>query len=221
MNTTVLKAQTRNTTGTNKAKKLRQSHLVPGILYGSKTDNLNIVFDQIELAKFLQTNAKGSTANILLEGEEIFAIVREVQRDPIKRTPLHIDFQALQSDEKIRITVPFVFIGRETLGETLILQEFASGVEIQVLPKDLIDRVEVDISGSSYGDSMTIGELEIAKNEDIEILSEYSDPIYSIIEADVFEEPETDEEIEEGEEMPEVIGEEGEEEEEETEEKPE
>ena len=211
MSTTVLKAQMRNTTGTNKAKKLRQAKLVPGILYGSKTDNLNIVFDQIELAKFLQTSAKGSTANILLDGEEIFAIVREVQRDPIKRTPLHIDFQALQSDEKIRITVPFVFIGRENLGETLILQEFAAGVEIQVLPKDLIDRVEIDISYSSYGDTMTIGELEIAKTEDIEILSEYSDPIYSIIEADVFDEPETDDEAAEGEEMPEVVGEESEE----------
>ncbi|MFP4457716.1 MAG: 50S ribosomal protein L25 [Clostridia bacterium] len=219
MSKTVLNANLRETVGTNKAKKLRQKKLVPGILYGSQLDNTNIVFDQIELAKFLQTNAKGSTATVKLDGEEIFAIVREVQKDPLRRTPLHIDFQALRSDEKIRITVPFVFSGRENLAETLILQEFVSGVEIQVLPKDLIDRVEIDISFKEYGDTMTIGELEIAQNEDIEILSDYSAQIYSIIEADVFEEPEIEEEALEEEETPEVVGE-GEEEEE-SEEQPE
>jgi len=207
MSKTILNAQMRESVGTNKAKKLRQQKLVPGILYGTDYENTNIVFDEIQLAKFLQTNAKGSTATVLLDGEEIFAIVREVQKDPLKRTPLHIDFQALRSDEKIRITVPFVFSGRENLAETLILQEFVSGVEIQVLPKDLIDRVEIDISFKEYGDTMTIGELEIAENEDIEILSDYSAQIYSIIEADVFEEPETEEEALEEEEAPEVVGE--------------
>lgn len=219
MSEIVLNAQTRDSRGTNKAKKLRQQKLVPGVLYGSQLENTKIVFDQIELSKFLSSNTTGSTANLMLNGEEVFAIVREVQRDQIKRTPLHIDFQALRSDEKIRIVVPFVFIGREKLGETLILQEFANGVEIQVLPKDLIDRVEIDIAFSEYGDTMTIGELEIVNNENIEILSDYSDQIYSIIEADEFVEPEIDEDVLEEEETPEVIGEDGEvvEEEEETE----
>lgn len=194
MNEVKLSAQIREEIGTNKAKKLRQQHLVPGILYAQHLDkNINLVFNEQDLNRFLQNHDVGATVVLDTGKEEVLAMVRDIQRHHIKRNPLHIDFQALKSDVEIRVTVPFVYTGRDMLKEDLILQELLHGVEIEVLPRYLIERIELDISNAQYGDTMTVAELEISKDPNITVLTDPEEPIYNIIEADVFKEPEGDE----------------------------
>ncbi len=205
--------------GKNRVDKIRQESLVPGVLYGKGEETTHIQVDRRAFDKVYKSSGMSTLIDLELEGNTLPVLIKEVQTHPFKNQYLHVDFQKLNMDEKVKLTIPIVLYGRENVEkENLILIQQLDEVEIECLPGDIPQTIEVDVSGLTLDTPIFISDLDIFNNEDIAILREADDVIANLIEATIEEELEEieegeDEEVMEADEVP-VIGEDEEAEEE-------
>lgn len=176
MQRTPLKAQERTVFG-KKVKNSRKQGLIPANVYGNKVET-EAVF--VEAADFHKVHRQvGSTGLIDLKiGEEKTrpVLVRELQHDARRGELLHIDFYQVNLSQKVTVYVPVVLVGDEPesvhLGETVILNPLAE-IEIEALPTDLLDKVEVDISTlKEVDDAILVSELKIDREKITVLTSE-------------------------------------------------
>jgi large subunit ribosomal protein L25 len=146
-----LKTQKRTVLG-KKVKSLRLEGLIPAVLYGHETESLPLQVEERELNRVL-AQAGGHRLIALKIGrarKRRMALARDVQWDVISGKPLHIDFYAVVMTEKVTTEVPLVFVGEAPAAEAaagvMVLQGL-DGIEIECLPGDLIEAIEVDLSG--------------------------------------------------------------------------
>jgi len=144
----VLNAKPRTVIG-KQVKALRRQGWIPAVLYGRHIRPMALQVESQELQRVL-AQARGGARLITLQvdGETHLALIREVQREPIRREILHVDFQAVEMTEKIRVEVPVVFVGASPAverGEGILVHGLTH-VEIECLPKDLIEAITVDLS---------------------------------------------------------------------------
>ncbi len=196
-----LRAIPRSLTG-KKVKRLRKIGITPGILYGNDINPTTLKFNTREIEDIIAKAGSSSLIQVRIDGNEqpYMAIVRDVQRDIIKRFVTHVDLQALNMQETVTLPISILLVGEapgvEELGGVLLQQIYE--VEVECLPADLIPAIEVDISGlAEIGDSITIGDLDIP--ETIHILAEPDEAIIQI--TFVIEEELEEEEEEEAETM--------------------
>lgn len=174
---------------TSENKQLRKDLRVPAVLYGSHMDPQPISLDHNELSKFIRDHHVGSSLNLELEGKEIFVILKAVQVHPVKGDVLHLDFQALQAGEKVRVTIPVFLSGLDKVHQDIIVQELNTEIELSVLPQHLIDSITVDVSEVQVGDTLSIADLPINSDKNFEIYSHPEQLIYTVMESKTFEEP--------------------------------
>ena len=174
---------------TSENKQLKSDLRVPAVLYGSHIDPQTISLDQADLSRFIRNHHVGSSLNLNVEGEEHFVILKDIQYHPVRRNILHLDFQALKAGEKVRITIPIFLTDQDQVHPDHIVQELTTEIDISVLPKHLIDSISVSVAGKVPGDSLTIGDLEINNDENFEVFSSPEQVIYTVMEAQVFQEP--------------------------------
>lgn len=144
-----LKTQKRKVLG-KKVKNLRREGLVPAVLYGHETDSVSLQVEERELNRVL-AQAGGHRLIALKIGrsrKRQMTLAREVQWDVITGRPLHVDFYAVIMTEKVTIEVPLVFVGEAPAAAQAgaILLQGLDEVEIECLPGDLIEAIEVDVS---------------------------------------------------------------------------
>jgi len=154
-----------------KAKKIKQEGFTLANVYGHHMEPTSIQISQAEAIKFLKTHAVGSKVLLDIEGDENLAIFKDAQRDPLSYKVIHIDFQVLTKGEKIKVTVPVIFKNKETLDRDKVLQEQLSEIEISTLPKFLIDHVDLDVSQYTIGDSVTVSDLDVFNDENIDVIT--------------------------------------------------
>lgn len=188
----VLAATHRDVIG-KKVKTLRRDGKLPAVLFGHGVDSTPIVLDLKESTKILSSVGSSTLVIIDLEGKEYTALVRERQRDIIYRTLTHIDFQALSMTETVRTRVP-VHIGEQEVPAVIefgaIINTGLDMLEIECLPKDLPERIVIDVSRLfEIGDSILVKDLTLPAG--IEVLD---DPDTLIVVASA---PISDEELEE------------------------
>ena len=171
-----------------KAKTSKKEGYVPAVVYGHHLDPIHILISHAEITRFLHANSLGSKVILSIEGSEHLAIFKDSQRDPLSHKIIHIDFQALTSGEKIKVTVPIVFQNKDSVGNDKVLQEQLSEIEILALPKFLIDHVEVDVAKYDLGDSALVSDLDIYNDKNIEILSPHDSQVLIISHAAKFTE---------------------------------
>ncbi|HVO41827.1 MAG TPA: 50S ribosomal protein L25, partial [Aggregatilineales bacterium] len=173
-----LEAQSRTVVG-KQVKALRRQELVPGVIYGAGQDPVNISCPRRPLEIVLQ-KASGTHVIAVSVGDTLHnAIVREVQRDKIKRTILHVDFLRVDLTKKIKAVVPLVFVGEPKLAADLLLDHLLQSVEIESLPTDIPDHIDVNIANlAKSGDQITVGDLTSIEN--VQILSDSHDVIARI-----------------------------------------
>ena len=177
-----LQASLRELTG-KKVKRLRKAGMTPGILYGSDIDPKTLKFDTREVEDIVLRAGSSSLIQVQIEGSEQphVAIVRDVQRDIIKRSVNHVDLQALNMQEPVTLPISILLVGNapgvETMGGVLLQQIYE--VEVECLPADLIPAIEVDITGLvEIGDAIAIGDLDIP--ESIHVFAEPDDIVVQI-----------------------------------------
>ncbi len=169
-----LVAEFRETQGKGASRRLRHEGKVPAILYGGHSEARKLSLSHQKLLIMLDNERFYSTILNLKVGEETqAAILKDVQRHPYKNAIVHIDFQRVEDNQKIRMSIPLHFTGAavspgvKTQGG--IVSHMRSEVEVSCLPKDLPEFIEVDLSGLSLNESIHLSQLKVG--EGVELLA--------------------------------------------------
>jgi large subunit ribosomal protein L25 len=196
----VLEAKKRTITG-KKVNRLRRQGFLPGIIYGKvgkeQLDPIPIQLDLHEVSKTINTLTGSSLITVDVDGEEYPVILREVQKDIIYGTLRHVDFMAVSLTEKLQTAVPIELIGQAPAEITMaaVVVTGISELEIECLPQDLPDRIEVDATILEDIDSVIyVRDLEIPEN--IEVLSDPDELVAGVTYVTIEEEEEEEEEEE-------------------------
>ena len=159
-------AEFRDDQGKGASRRLRRSGKVPAILYGGHQDARSLALDHARLVLMLDNERFYSTILSLKVGEEKqAAVLKDLQRHPYKNQIVHIDFQRVLEDEKIRMRIPLHFlneatsVGVKTQGG--VVSHLRNDVEISCLPKDLPGFIEVDLSELTTGHAMHVSALKL------------------------------------------------------------
>lgn len=165
-----LVVQRRTVNGTRPIRRLRQTGLVPGVVYGRETEPLSITVNHRALVKLLHSKM-GEHALVTLRLEDAKpwekpALVKAIQHDPVNGHVLHVDFHAIVLTERLRVKVPVVLQG-EAVGvkqEGGILEHFLREVEVECLPTEIPANVEFDVSALKIGETIHVSDLTSPKN---------------------------------------------------------
>lgn len=161
----VLEAAVREVTG-KKVRFLRREGKLPAVLFGYGVDPTPITLDLKETTKILDSVGSSTLVTVVLEGKEYNVLVRERQRDVIYRTLTHVDFQAVSMTEMVRAQVAIHLINEDEIPAVerygAIINTGLDVVEIECLPQDLPERIEIDLSKlEEIGDSILVQDLPL------------------------------------------------------------
>ncbi|MCL6431269.1 MAG: 50S ribosomal protein L25 [Anaerolineae bacterium] len=178
-----LTAQPRTVTG-KQVRQLRRQGLIPAVVYGHRTEPTPLTIEERELRQVLQ-RAGGNQLIRLQVGDDQttrMVLLREVQRDPIKRRLLHVDLYEVVMTERIRAEIPVAFTGASPAvqrGEGL-LHHGIEAIEVECLPGDLLPHIEVSLDQLTEVDQeIRVGDLSLG--ERIEVLSDPDELLVRVI----------------------------------------
>src|SRR5579859_1117044 len=156
-----LDAQQRTVIG-KQVKALRRQDLIPAVIYGAGGESIHISCVRRPLEVVLQKAGGTHLVNVSIDGETHTALVREVQRDSVKRNILHVDFMRVDLSRRLHAEVPLVLKGDPKLPSDLQLLHVLTAIEVECLPTDIPDHIEVDLSGlTTQGSQITVGDLSL------------------------------------------------------------
>lgn len=164
MATVSLSANSRDLTGKGAARTLRSQGQVPAVIYGHGRDPQPLALNARDLDKMLShIQAESTVIEVSVGGQTAKTLIREIQRHPIKRQILHVDFQALVAGEKVTVSIPIVLVGipEGVRLEGGVLDQTLRELEIEVDPSNIPDRVELDITSMVIGDSKHVSDLSV------------------------------------------------------------
>lgn len=219
-----IQVHTREATGKNENRRLRAGGDIPAVLYGAGNDTVPILVNRKRMQELFRSGATENTIFLLKRVEsdqERHARIREMQIHPVSRDILHLDFQRVLMDQTIRVTVAVRPVGvpKGVSDEGGVMDQVTREVEVECLPGDIPEALDVDVADLAIGDHLEAAALRLP--ESVTLLEEPDRVIVSVAYPVRIEEPE-EEEVEElleaEREEPEVIGRGKEEEEEEAEE---
>lgn len=166
MQAQTVRVDLRPQTGKQSARRLRRQGKLPGVLYGKKAGNLAVVIPGRELEHILATEGENALLKLKITGgdqeKEFAAVIREIQRHPIKGNLTHVDFYQVSLEDKLKATVPVVLEGEARgVKEGGILQHGAREIEVESLPGDLPESIVVDVSSLGIGEHLTVGDIKV------------------------------------------------------------
>ena len=176
-----INADPRKVQGTGASRRLRRAGRVPGILYGGDKGAVNIELDHRELLRHL-TNEKfhASILTLKLEGNGEPVLLRAFNMHPYKPQVQHVDFQRVSKDRKIHMKVPLHFTNQETSPgvkeQQGVITHVMNELDIECLPDDLPEFIEVDLGQISVGHSVHARELKLPKGV-AALLHKEEDPV--------------------------------------------
>jgi large subunit ribosomal protein L25 len=166
--TVQLTAERRTGKGKGDSRATRRGGKVPAVIYGRGREPAQLMLDGVALGRLLEKIVPESTiVELTVDGKPVKTLIREVQRHPVRPGIVHVDFYEIRAGQKIRVAVPIhcagIPDGVRNQGGTL--DQVIRNVEIEVLPDDIPDRVELDVSALLIGRSLHISDLSIPKAE--------------------------------------------------------
>jgi large subunit ribosomal protein L25 len=166
MKTIELSVEKRSTTGKNEARRDRVAGRIPAVVYGAGKANVPISVNRKSLADVFREGA-GENAIFLLKlagsDQSRHAMIKEMQRDPVSRKPLHIDFVRVLMDVKVTLKVPIEVVGiaRGVRVDAGILDLVTREIEIECLPTNIPAHIAVDVTELGIGDAIRVSELPV------------------------------------------------------------
>ena len=209
----VLQAEKRDNLSKGYTHELRRNGKIPGVYYFHGEDSVPVEIDERALKTAIQSQSQILDLNIGKSKKK--CVIREVQWEPVTGVPLHVDLLGVKLTEKITVELPVVITGTAigVKNEGGILQPIQREIQVEGLPLDIPESVEIDVSELGIGDSIRVADLQLEK---LTIVTDESQSLVAVIAPKAIEEEVAVEEEIEGEEGEEGA-EEGEEEAEETE----
>jgi len=168
-----LRATARSAAGKGAARSLRRDGQLPAVIYGHAREPMSLSVDARELGRLLERVAAENTVIELdVDGRTSHTLIREIQRHPVKRNVLHVDFQELVAGEKVIVRIPLVLQGipagvRVSGG---ILSQIIQDIECRVDPLNMPGHIDVDVTEVTIGHSLHVSELVIP--EGVEVLED-------------------------------------------------
>jgi large subunit ribosomal protein L25 len=207
-----LQVRERERRGSADARRLRRAGFIPGVLYGNGRTAYAISVPERDLRRVL-TGAGGLHAilDVVLEGQKTThaSILKDYQQDPIRGHISHIDLQEVRLDQPIQASVNVQLVG-EPAGakEGGVLSQVQRELNVEALPLEIPEHLELDVSGMAIGDTLRLADLPA--HEGVTYLDDPEETVLATVTLPTrVEEPEP--EVEEGEELPEGEVPEGEE----------
>lgn len=162
-----IKAEARTEQGTAAVRRLRRTGMIPGSVMKMKKGGTELVKLPEHDFMMAMRGRTGKQALVTLDmgGREVPALLREMQNDVLKGTPIHVDFSEVSLTETVRITVPLYLVG-EAKGVKLgggVLEQVLRTVDIDVLPTDIPERFDVDVSALDLDQTLFVRDLKLGE----------------------------------------------------------
>lgn len=179
----VLNIELREKTGKGVCRRLRNTGMVPAVVYGKGMEPVSAVVNAKELAKTIAGEG-GRNHIIALKGDNVLdgklVIVSDLLRDCLKGSLLHVDLHKINLEEKVKVSVPVSLIGSSVGVKEGGMLDFAMhAVEIECLATQIPEHIEVDVTDLKIGDSFHVG--DIAVPADLKVLNDAKATIVSIL----------------------------------------
>jgi large subunit ribosomal protein L25 len=182
-----LTAEVRNDMGKGASRRLRRQGLVPAIIYGAGQDPININIEHDSLFHHLEHEAFFShILTIDVAGKKEKAVLKDLQRHPAKPILMHADFMRVSDKEKLKMSVPLHFINEDVspgVKKGGLVTHNITEVEVQCLPKDLPEFLEVDLAGLDMEQVLHLTDIKLPKGVELtELLhgADHNQPIAAI-----------------------------------------
>jgi large subunit ribosomal protein L25 len=159
-----LTVRTGRPAGSRSTNRLRRDGQVPGVVYGLGNDPVAVTVAWPDLRRALTTEA-GANALVTLEydGRKDLTIIKDLQRDPVRRDVLHVDFLRVDPNVTVAVDVPIVIVGeaKEVENNRGIAEQSMKSITVQTKPADIPSHFEVDITDLTVGTSITVSQLAL------------------------------------------------------------
>ncbi|EFK38796.1 MULTISPECIES: 50S ribosomal protein L25 [Peptoniphilus] len=166
----LLKLSSRKEHGKNQVDKLRAEGIVPGVIYGKDREPLNVSGHENVILKLFQEVGTSVIIEVEIDGQKTSVLFKEVQMHPFKNNMLHFDLYEIDMNHPITVVVPVVLIGRDEIKvQPSNLIQVINEVEVSCLPKYLPSTADVEVTDMQIGDTITVADLDISKDENIEV----------------------------------------------------
>lgn len=191
-----LKAEPRDATGRSAARKLKARGIVPAVIYGGKQKSQALQVQERDINAML-SHASGENILVELEiaGEKAgrTALLQEVQHSPVRGDVVHVDFHAISMDEKIEANVPLEPLGIATGVKNFggLLEQNLRSLAIECLPRDLPDKITVDVSALNIGDAIHVRDIKMPSGVTLKVNADLT--VFSVVAPVAEEEPVTPE----------------------------
>ena len=173
-----IKAEERTELGSGAVRRLRRAGMIPGaVMRMGKGGTMPIKFNEHEFLLGLRGHASRQLLVTLEMGSgEMPVLMRELQSDVVRGTPVHVDFSEVSLTEKVRMTVPLTLVG-EAVGVKLgggVLEQTLRTVEVECLPTDIVENFTVDVSSLGVDQTLFVRDLHLGDKFTLVTRGEYA-----------------------------------------------
>ena len=200
MSNLVVEAEPRTELGKNANRRLRASGLIPGVIYGRSTESISVSVNPKKIFSIIHSDTGQNTIfKLELNSKKLNVLIRDLQVDPVRGHLLHADFQTIAMDETRVFEIPLDPQGAaEGVKEGGILDIVVREIEVECLPTDVPDQIQIDVSALEIGDALRVSDLTF-ESDKVSILSSPELVLLTVTPPKVEIEEEVVEEGEEGE----------------------
>lgn len=172
MSDLTLNVKSREGIGTQAVKKLRAQNQIPGIFYFHGSENIPFIVDRAQLHSIW--GHESGLLELVFDGKDSkMGVIRDIQFDPVKGKPIHLDVMGIKMGEKLKVTVSITMVGTPegVKNHGGVLQQTLRELDIECLPSKIPEQIELDVSALEINESLNVSDLQV---EDVTILTDES-----------------------------------------------
>ncbi len=173
-----INAEARTEQGTGAVRRLRRAGMIPGSVMKMNKAGTELIKLPAHAFMLAMRGRSGKQVLVTLDmgGREVPALLREMQNDVLKGTPVHVDFSEVSLSQKVRITVPLYLVG-EAKGVKLgggVLEQTLRAIDIDVLPTDIPEKFDVDVSALDLDQTLFVRDLNLGEKYTVVTRGEFA-----------------------------------------------
>lgn len=160
-------------------RKERKNGFVPGIMYGKNMQNFLFEVGDIEVNREIDKIGEHGIVNVLINGQNKEALLKEVQRDPVNRKIIHLDLQEISQMDKIKTNIPITFVNEGMVSKNGgIVQKEKNSIKVECSANNLPKSINVDLNDLNFKNVLRISDVEFS--EDLIVIDDLNSVIASV-----------------------------------------
>lgn len=157
----VLEAKKRTDGKRSYIRSIRSEGNIPGVLYGKNVNSCAIFVNAADFIKTIRDEGRNALITLKVDGERFTALLRDIQKDPLRSEIVHVDFQAVDMSTEVELDVNVHLIGEAAgVKDGGVLHQSLHELSIRALPTNIPPSIDIDISHLQVGDTLTVGDIQ-------------------------------------------------------------